>query len=105
MLLKSEVTERQLFDEIARPYFDGLITATTRDWLRNVFAAAQLVTITEKIAVCRDPTDDKFLELAIKGRTNLIISGDNDLLILHPFRGIPIIAPSIFVQNFMPRSD
>ena len=49
-------------------------------------ASAELVTISERIAACRDPTDDKFLELAINGRAHLIVSGDGDLLALNPFR-------------------
>jgi predicted nucleic acid-binding protein len=46
---------------------------------------------------CRDPTDDKFLELAVSGNADLILSGDKDLLTLHPFRGIPIVTPAAFV--------
>jgi predicted nucleic acid-binding protein len=63
-------------------------------------AAAELVTITERIAAaCRDPTDDKFLELAVNGRADLIVSGDADLLALDPFRGIPIITPTAYTQG------
>ena len=54
-------------------------------------AIAELVPITERIAACRDPTDDKFLELAVSGRADLIVTGDADLLTLNPFRSIPII--------------
>jgi hypothetical protein len=50
-----------------------------------------LVTIVEQVAACRDPTDDKFLELAINGRADLMVTGDLDRLVLKPFRGIPII--------------
>jgi predicted nucleic acid-binding protein len=53
--------------------------------------------ITERIVACRDPTDDKFLELAVSGNADLILSGDKDLLTLHPFRGIPIVTPAAFV--------
>ena len=35
-----------------------------RDGVVNMLAAAELLTITQRIAACRDPTDDKFLELA-----------------------------------------
>ena len=42
---------------------------------------------------CRDPKDDKFLELALNGKATHIVSGDEDLLVLHPFRGIPILTP------------
>jgi predicted nucleic acid-binding protein len=59
--------------------------------------SAELVTITARIAACRDPTDDKFLELAVNGHADLIVSGDADLLALNPFRGIPIVTPATFL--------
>ena len=62
-------------------------------------AAAELVPITERIVACRDPTDDKFLELALNGSADLILTGDDDLLVLTPFRGIPIVAAATFVQG------
>ena len=43
--------------------------------------------------VCRDPDDDELLAVAIAGKVDLIISGDNDLLTLGSFRGMPIVAP------------
>ncbi|HEY5210063.1 MAG TPA: putative toxin-antitoxin system toxin component, PIN family [Stellaceae bacterium] len=51
------------------------------------------------VLACRDPTDDKFLELAINGRADVIVSGDADLLVLHPFRGIPIVLPPVFLRD------
>lgn len=97
--LKSEATERQLFDVLARPYFLTLVSPDTRAWLRSVMAAAELVAIVERVAACRDPTDDKFLELAVNGHADLIVSGDNDLLVLDPFRGMPILTPAAFVRR------
>ena len=97
-LLKSRVTEQQLFEVIARPYFASLIDPETQDWLKTLMAAAEMVTIIERIAVCRDPTDDKFLELAVNGHADLIVTGDGDLLVLNPFREIPIVTPAAFVQ-------
>ena len=99
ILLKSLVTEQQLFEVIARPYFAPLIDAETKQWLAQLLAQAELITISERIAACRDPTDDKFLELAVGGRADLIVSGDADLLVLNPFREIPIVTPAIFVQG------
>jgi predicted nucleic acid-binding protein len=64
-----------------------------------VLAAAELVAITERIAACRDPKDDKFLELAVAGRADLIVTGDADLLVLNPFRDISIVTPAAFVQG------
>jgi putative PIN family toxin of toxin-antitoxin system len=98
-LLKSLPTEQQLFEVIARPYFDALIDCDTRAWLKKLMAAAELVTITERIVACRDPTDDKFLELAVNGHADLVVSGDADLLALNPFRDIPIVTAAVFVQG------
>jgi putative PIN family toxin of toxin-antitoxin system len=67
--------------------------------LRNLLATAEAVTICERIVASRDPTDDKFLELAVNGRADLIVTGDADLLVLNPFRDIPIVSPVTFVQG------
>ena len=99
VLLKSTATEQQLFDVLARPYFVSLIAPTADAWLKRLLEAAEAVTITERIAACRDPTDDKFLELAVNGHADVIVSGDADLLVLNPFRDIPIVLPAVFVQS------
>ena len=49
-----------------------------------------------ELKACRDPKDDKFLDVAVEGRADALVSGDQDLLILHPFQGIPIIEPAEF---------
>jgi len=99
VLLKSAATEKQLLEVIERPYLSALIPSDTQAWLHSLIEAAELTEIIERVTACRDPTDDKFLELAINGRANLIVSGDRDLLVLSPFRGIPIIAPAAFVKS------
>jgi len=99
VLLKSTATEQQLFDVLARPYLKRLIATATNDWLRSLLAAAEVVPITNRINECRDPTDDKFLELAVNGHADIILTGDADLLVLNPFRGIPIVSPVHFVGN------
>jgi uncharacterized protein len=97
-LLKSTATEQELLAVLERPYFARVMIPSFRDGLAKMLAAAELVKITERIAACRDPTDDKFLELAVNGHADLIVSGDADLLALNPFRGIPIVPPATFVQ-------
>lgn len=99
VLLKSTATEQQLFDVLARPYFVSLIAPAAHAWLKKLMDVAEVVTITERVVACRDSTDDKFLELAINGQAELIVSGDTDLLMLNPFRGIPIVTPAIFMQG------
>jgi len=99
LLVKSTVTEQELFVTLDRPRLVPLIEPHFRDWLRELMAAAELVAITERITACRDPKDDKFLELAVNGHADLIVTGDGDLLALNPFRSIPIITPAEFVQG------
>jgi predicted nucleic acid-binding protein len=50
-----------------------------------------------RITVCRDPKDNKVLEGAVAGRADVIVSGDEDLLVLNPFEGIPIVGPAEFL--------
>jgi putative PIN family toxin of toxin-antitoxin system len=98
-LLKSSLTEAQFHEVLARPYLAPLISPAALDWLKQLMASAELVTITERVVACRDPTDDKFLELAANGYADLIVSGDGDLLALNPFRGIPIVSAATFIQG------
>lgn len=99
VLLKSRSTEAELMEVIDRPYLARLIAPTARAQLVELMTKAELVSITESIALCRDPKDDKFLELAVSGGADVIVSGDADLLVLNPFRGIPIVPPATFVRG------
>ena len=82
-----------------RPRFDSYVSREGRDgFLRALLRQSELVEITESVRVCRDPKDDKILEIAINGNADYIISGDNDLLELNPFRGISIISPAEFLR-------
>ena len=58
------------------------------------------IEITEKITACRDPKDNKFLELAVCSQADCLISGDEDLLVLHPFQSIPILNAHDFLRTF-----
>lgn len=60
---------------------------------------AEMIETDETIAVCRDPKDDKLLELAVGGNADFLVTGDKDLLILNPFRGVEIITPRVFLGN------
>lgn len=60
---------------------------------------AVLVRPERTIAMSRDPTDDKFLECAVGGSADCLVSADNDLLILGSVEGIPIIDIAVFCQQ------
>lgn len=83
---------------LARPKF-GL----PRDIVDAILGYAQrkieFVAPTEQITVIKDdPKDDMFLACAAQGRVDSIVSGDNHLLALGSFRGIPIITPREFLE-------
>jgi putative PIN family toxin of toxin-antitoxin system len=46
---------------------------------------------------CRDPRDNQFLALALVSEADALVSSDEDLLVLHPWRGIPIVTPAEFL--------
>ena len=96
-LLKSVATEAQALDVLKRPYIAPKLPPGYFENMQRLFARAESVQITTRISACRDPTDDKFLELAVDGEADMIVTGDLDLLVLNPFQGIPIISAADFV--------
>ena len=56
-----------------------------------------MIDVVDVVTDCRDPKDNKFLESALSGKGSHIITGDSDLLVLHPFRGIAIVNPNSFL--------
>jgi putative PIN family toxin of toxin-antitoxin system len=98
-LLVSRVTVEELNDVLRRKGFEKYVTEEERmEFLSAFVRDGVLVEIIERVMVCRDPKDDKFLELAINGKASCIVSGDEDLLVLHPFRGIAIVTPREFLE-------
>jgi uncharacterized protein len=98
--LASPETLGELADVLGRPKFDRYVTIEQRkQFLRLIGHTARIVHITQRIQICRDPKDDKFLELAVNGQAARIITGDRDLLALHPFRGITIQSPAEYVAT------
>ena len=82
-----------------RPRFNRYISYVQRnEFLKLLLRRSELVEITESVRACRDPKDDKILELAINGNADYVITGDEDLLALNPFQGIPIIRPAEFLS-------
>jgi len=69
------------------------------EFLAAYIRDAEDVLVTIQLRECRDPKEDKFLELAIEGRATHIISGDQDLLMMSPFRGIVILTPVHFLRE------
>lgn len=99
ILLSAEVAE-EYGEVLRRPRLNRRLPEDSRlAFLAALADAAELVAVTERVQACRDAKDDKFLELAVGGRATCIVTGDADLLALHPFRGIPIFTPRQFLDQ------
>ena len=84
---------------LSRPKFARILTAGRRmGTLELLLAKALWVEPVEAVTDCRDAKDNKYLELALAASATVIVSGDNDLLVLDPWRGIRILTPAQFVE-------
>ena len=99
-LLVSDDTLEELANVLSRTKFDRYVSLEDRKtFILLLGRISERVAIVRRIQACRDPKDDKFLELAVNGAAELIISGDEDLLTLHPFMDISILSPADYLQE------
>ena len=87
-VLRRKKFERYFFEEEREKFLAALVLEAT------------IIEITEHIDACSDPKDNIFLELAVSGKATCIISGDEHLLKLNPFKKIPIMKPERFLSSF-----
>lgn len=98
IVLVSQATMQELADVLAESKFDRYVTIGQRlQFVRLIANLAEFVPIIHPVRECRDPTGDKFLEVALNERADLIITGDEDLLAMNPWRGIAIVS----AKNYM----
>jgi putative PIN family toxin of toxin-antitoxin system len=62
-----------------------------------ILARSMRVQLSGTVKVCRDPSDDMFLECAAQARAHFLVAGDKDLLVLGEFQGTRIVTPAIYV--------
>jgi hypothetical protein len=97
-LLVSEATIVELDEVLHRSKFDKYVPESRRlEFLSALLREAEMIDVVDVVTECRDTKDNKFLELALSGNGSHIITGDSDLLALHPFRGIAIVGPQSFL--------
>ncbi|MEW6349126.1 MAG: putative toxin-antitoxin system toxin component, PIN family [Thermodesulfobacteriota bacterium] len=98
-VLASTATLEEFDQVVRRPKFSHYVSKEQcLRFLAAFVRDSSFVEVNEIVTECRDPKDNKFLELALSGEATFIVSGDRDLLILHPFRGIPVLTPKEFVS-------
>ncbi|HEU5377321.1 MAG TPA: putative toxin-antitoxin system toxin component, PIN family [Ktedonobacteraceae bacterium] len=100
ILLASEATMEELTEVLMRPKLAPyIIEQEKRELFAKLDTLTEIVPIVHYITACRDPKDNKFLDVAVNGDAHCIITGDADVLALHPFRGISILTPGAFLRD------
>ena len=99
-LVATTDTLRELIEKLQSPKFDRYVRRERRDaLLERVASLVEIIDVLQPIRASRDPQDDKFLEAAVNGLADVIVTGDKDLLDLNPFRGIAIVTPATYLAR------
>jgi len=105
-LIFSGATYAELSDVLMRPKLDRYVSRRTREALLRTWRKAAVMfpeaSLREQVRDCRDPDDDKFLELALASGARAIVTGDRDLLVLDPWLGIRIVKLTDFEKVVIP---
>ncbi len=97
-LVQSNVTLSELAITTRRKKFDGYKSIIEREqFLLALARASTIVEIAHTVTDCRDPKDNQFLELALSAGAKVIVTGDDDLLTMHPYQGVRIVNASMFL--------
>jgi putative PIN family toxin of toxin-antitoxin system len=100
LILASVATLSELVSTMERSKFDRYASrASRREFVAFVHANVQFVSIRRSVQACRDPNDDKFLDVAVNGGADVLITGDADLLALNPYEGIPILTAADYLAK------
>jgi uncharacterized protein len=99
-LVVSEATMEELATVLGRRKVDPYLSIADRqEFIRLLGRIAEMIPVLRVVRACRDPRDDKFLEVAVNGRADLMVTGDRDLLELDPFMGIGILTPAAYLAR------
>jgi uncharacterized protein len=104
------LTSRELISELAtrlaRSKFAKYVSEERRkDFVSEIAALSVQIELSGALKACRDPDDDKLLEIAVLGQADCIVTGDQDLLVLDPFHGVRIITPAAFLEAISEETD
>ncbi len=98
-LVFSEATAAELSEVLMRHKFDRYIGREKRHQvLDEILMGARFVSPQGRLKLCRDPKDDKFLDVAAMAPVSILITGDQDLLVLETIEQISIVNPADFLR-------
>lgn len=101
----SAETLAELEKALERPKFDRYLDRQCRrDFVALIHRHVHLFAIRDAhwkavIPPCRDRQDNQFLALALAAEVGIVVSSDEDLLVMHPWHGISIVAPIQFLSE------
>lgn len=104
VIAQNQATWHELATRIAKKKLDRYFGTDGR--LRHLTKIAQSIqafTASAHVDVCRDPSDNLFIELALDAGAAIIISGDHDLTTLKSYQGVNILTPAAFYAQYQGR--
>lgn len=97
----SEATTNELADVLAQDRWNRYVSIKDRqEFLRRLLQICTLLPVLSQIEDCKDPADNHFLALALDAGAEVLMTGDRDLLSLHPWRGVSILTPAEFLKQY-----
>jgi uncharacterized protein len=98
--LFSQATMDELIEVLTRRKFNPYVRAEERMlFLGQLGSSVEFVPIIQLVRECRDPKDDKFLDVALNGKADVILTGDADLLGKNPWRGVEVLSPAEYLKR------
>jgi len=96
----SKETFSEFEEVLKRPKFDKFLSKEKRlNFINEVFELSVFYEVLVKTDICRDPKDNKFLDVAVVSHAEFLITGDEDLLILERIENTFILTPRNFVDT------
>jgi len=98
VLIFSLATIAEFEEVLFRPKFDRYLSQNLRQqFFFEVVTSAMLVTARPCHVICRDRSDQKFLEILAEGEVDFLLTGDQDLLVLKSIGDCQIATPAMFL--------
>lgn len=102
IMIFSPATRDELLGVIARQKFDRCVAADARERAATILVRdGEIISPRRLFHVCRDPKDDKFLDIAHAGKADCLISGDDDLIALREFERVPILTAKRYLARIV----
>lgn len=91
----------ELFEVLQRPKFNKYFSQENiKELISLLHSKTERIEITEHFKDCRDPKDNFILDLCVSGNAEYLVTGDDDLLALNPFRGTKIVNYRLFREIY-----